>query len=91
MAPKRISPEDAPPEQRVDQAWRSARPLRLGFQVEYDAADKLLLRIWTPKMTLLIEAWEGGTVVRAGCEARTIHETATRRERPTRRRIVKIP
>lgn len=33
---------------------------RLGFQIEYGRAAELPLRIWAPKMTVLLEAWEGG-------------------------------
>lgn len=33
---------------------------RLGFQIEYGKSATLPLRIRAPKVTLLIEAWEGG-------------------------------
>lgn len=33
---------------------------RLGFQIEYGAAARLPLKIWAPKITVLLEAWQGG-------------------------------
>ena len=33
---------------------------RLGFQIEHDGRSKLPMRVWAPKITLVIEGWVGG-------------------------------